>query len=177
VGKHPSIGIEVEASGTSTRPDVQHAAFAQPCRALSVYFGLTARDRCRAGRPSFGHRLAQPTNTRAGMALELRTRAHDLIRARGSGSWSSTSSRRAAAKRFPRVVRGLRPDHARLLPAHVHAPRQRAQHPRPKAVLLPANRVLARNVAPRHPAVPARPAPLPFPLVQLPYHRMVNPST
>jgi hypothetical protein len=25
--------------------------------------------------------------------------------------------------------------------------------------------------------VPARPAPLPFPLVQLPYHRMVNPST
>ena len=110
--------------------------------------------------------------------MELKTQAHDLVRAteRVWDFYFELFGQRQS--RVRRVAGRLRPDHARLLSARVHAPRQRrAASPR-------RHRSCYMRTG-FSPATFRRGIPLrrlgrqlnPFPLVQLPYHRMVNPWT
>ena len=121
---------------------------------------------------------ARPTETRVGLAMRAEEPGPRLGPRHRTGLGLLLRAVRAAAERVRRVAGRLRPDHARLLPARVHAPGQRAQHPERR-------RRSAYMRTGFSPATFRRGIPLrrlgrqlnPFPLVQLPYHRMVNPWT
>ena len=124
------------------------------------------------------HAAPLPGTTSCTELLRLKSRAHDWVRAT-ERVWDFYfelfGQRQSAVRRLAVLVR---PDRPRLLPARVHAPgldRAASRAHRRSPTCAPASRPRRTGATSR--CAGSAGSSNPFPLVQLPYHRLVNPWT